>query len=71
MLATSTDRALRSVGTAIEQRTVDTLSLDVFDTVLLRRVARPVDAFRVLGSELTEDGPGAVVRHAAPLRRGA
>ena len=56
MLATSTDLALRSVATAIERRTVDALSLDVFDTVLLRRVARPVDAFGVLGAQLVEDG---------------
>jgi FMN phosphatase YigB (HAD superfamily) len=35
---------------------VDLLSLDVFDTLLLRRVARPVDVFAVLGRRLADAG---------------
>jgi FMN phosphatase YigB (HAD superfamily) len=32
------------------------LSLDVFDTLLWRRVAKPTDAFEVLGQRLADDG---------------
>lgn len=38
------------------RREVDVLSLDVFDTLLLRRVARPVDLFAVLGAHLERAG---------------
>ena len=32
------------------------LSLDVFDTLLWRRVAKPTDVFEILGQRLAEDG---------------
>lgn len=34
----------------------EVLSLDVFDTLLWRRVAKPTDAFEILGQRLAEDG---------------
>lgn len=34
----------------------EVLSLDVFDTLLWRRVAKPTDAFEVLGRRLADDG---------------
>ena len=53
--------ALAALERACTSGSVELLSLDVFDTVILRRVARPVDAFFVLGSRLREQGtlPGA------------
>lgn len=41
---------------AFDQGAIDALSVDVFDTLLLRRVPRPVDAFELLGARLVSDG---------------
>lgn len=53
---------------------IDLLSLDVFDTLLLRRVARPVDVFAVLGRRLVDAGRlprGVTASTFAVLRREA
>ena len=58
----------------VERDDVDVLSLDVFDTLLLRRVARPVDAFVVLGARLDALGTlprGVSAETFARLRRDA
>jgi len=54
--SSATDRSLRAAQIAVEQRAVGALSLDVFDTMLLRRVPRPTDAFLLLGSRLVGEG---------------
>ncbi|WP_344418525.1 HAD family hydrolase [Amycolatopsis minnesotensis] len=53
---TSRHNRLEPVRTAILDRACALLSLDVFDTVLWRRVPRPTDLFGVLGSGLRRDG---------------
>jgi FMN phosphatase YigB (HAD superfamily) len=40
----------------IEQGLISVLSLDMFDTIVWRRVPRPTDAFVLLGTELVEAG---------------
>jgi FMN phosphatase YigB (HAD superfamily) len=50
------DRRLRSVERELRRGEIAALSLDVFDTLLWRRVPRPVDAFFFLGRSLTNDG---------------
>jgi len=44
--------ALAELGARCAGPDVDLLTLDVFDTVLVRRVSRPIDAFLVLGHRL-------------------
>jgi FMN phosphatase YigB (HAD superfamily) len=47
---------LDDVHRMIADRSCSVLSLDIFDTVLWRRVPRPTDLFAVLGSQLRRDG---------------
>lgn len=46
----------RPVVARLASGTVSLLSLDVFDTVLLRRLPRPADLFLLLGRRLADDG---------------
>jgi FMN phosphatase YigB (HAD superfamily) len=50
------DPRLVPAFSAIDHGDIDALSVDVFDTLLLRRVPRPVDAFVLLGQRLVADG---------------
>jgi FMN phosphatase YigB (HAD superfamily) len=50
------DPRLVPVADAIATGAFDVLSLDVFDTLLLREVVRPVDAFVLLAHRLVRDG---------------
>lgn len=50
------DPRLIPAFSAIHHGAIDALSVDVFDTLLLRRVPRPVDAFELLGVRLVSDG---------------
>lgn len=56
--ARDTDYAelLEPVRAAITDRSCSALSLDIFDTVLWRRVSRPTDLFALLGRRLRENG---------------
>jgi FMN phosphatase YigB (HAD superfamily) len=47
---------LDDVSRMIVARSCSVLSLDIFDTVLWRRVPRPTDAFAILGARLRESG---------------
>ncbi|MFI0410758.1 HAD family hydrolase [Actinomadura sp. 3N508] len=47
---------LEDVHRVIADRACSVLSLDIFDTVLWRRVPRPADAFALLGSRLRDAG---------------
>ncbi|TDC51024.1 HAD family hydrolase [Actinomadura sp. KC345] len=47
---------LDNVHRVIADRTCSVLSLDIFDTVLWRRVPRPTDTFALLGSRLRDAG---------------
>ncbi|WP_020666117.1 HAD family hydrolase [Amycolatopsis nigrescens] len=47
---------LHRLHTAVLDRACATLCLDVFDTVLWRRVPRPTDLFGLLGARLRDDG---------------
>ncbi|TMQ93275.1 HAD family hydrolase [Actinomadura soli] len=47
---------LEDVHRVIADRACSVLSLDIFDTVLWRRVPRPTDAFALLGSRLRDAG---------------
>ncbi len=49
------DPRLTPAFTAIDQGNIDALSVDVFDTLLLRRVPQPADAFELLGTRLVDD----------------
>lgn len=50
------DVRLAELEAALRQPGVSVLSLDCFDTLLWRRVPKPVDAFHLLGEELRERG---------------
>lgn len=50
------DRRLRAAVEALSEDQVDALSLDVFDTLLWRRVPDPTDAFLLLGRRLLDSG---------------
>ena len=60
-----TDRRLVPVLSAIAGGRVKVLSIDVFDTLLWRRVPEPRDAFLLLGRELTASGK--LAGHIAPV----
>src|SRR3712207_8814548 len=47
---------LKKVRNAVVDRSCATLCLDIFDTILWRRVPRPSDMFPLLGEELRRDG---------------
>ncbi len=47
---------LKKVRNAVADRSCATLCLDIFDTILWRRVPRPSDTFPILGEELRRDG---------------
>lgn len=49
---------LEDIHRMIVDRSCSVLSLDIFDTVLWRRVPRPTDAFGILGARLREAGRG-------------
>ena len=49
------DPRLEPAHVAVDSRSIDVLSVDAFDTLLLRRVPRPVDAFALLGARLVDD----------------
>ncbi|MBA3957773.1 MAG: hypothetical protein H0X51_05190 [Parachlamydiaceae bacterium] len=55
-LTRNTDARLISAYQQIEAGTVKTLSIDVFDTLLWRKVPRPVDLFLLLGEQLKNEG---------------
>ncbi|MBA3957774.1 MAG: hypothetical protein H0X51_05195 [Parachlamydiaceae bacterium] len=52
----NTDARLIAAYQQIEAGTVTTLSIDVFDTLLWRKVPRPVDLFLLLGQQLKREG---------------
>ena len=52
----TTDARLARAFELVADPTVKALSLDVFDTMLWRRVSDPVDAFPVIGARLRERG---------------
>src|SRR5947199_19745 len=52
----STDSRLQRAFRLVAGDEVRTLSLDVFDTMLWRRVPEPVDAFPLVGLRLEEQG---------------
>lgn len=52
----SADSRLKPLVDLIERRAVDVLSLDCFDTLVGRAVARPTLAFRLMGDALREAG---------------
>src|SRR6185436_19744435 len=49
---------LEDIHRVIVDRSCSVLSLDIFDTVLWRRVPRPTDVFAILGSRLRAVGHG-------------
>src|SRR5262245_15964998 len=49
-------RLLDDIHRMIVDRSCSVLSLDIFDTVLWRRVPRPTDVFAILGARLREAG---------------
>src|SRR3954449_1907354 len=71
-VTTATDRPARTTDARLERAfelvadaRVKALTLDVFDTLLFRRVTDPTDAFRIVGARLAERG--AMVDHLGPL----
>jgi FMN phosphatase YigB (HAD superfamily) len=69
-----TDIRLAKVRAAIESGGVGVLSVDIFDTLLWRRVPEPADLFLVLGHGLAAEGhlaPGTSAVAFAELRRAA
>lgn len=72
MSDTIADRRLQPVLDAIAARRLKVLSLDVFDTLLWRRVPEPHDVFLLLGRALSDSGrlaPGTSALQFAELRR--
>lgn len=51
-----TDVHLRQVWSLLESKSVEALTLDVFDTLLWRTVPEPVHAFLLLGQRLADEG---------------
>jgi len=54
--AAATDARLTRAAELIRDRACSVLSLDVFDTLLWRKVPEPIDAFLPLGTQLVTDG---------------
>ncbi len=52
----TTDARLDQAFDALRDERVSVLSVDIFDTLLWRRVADPVDAFPLVGERLRRDG---------------
>jgi FMN phosphatase YigB (HAD superfamily) len=48
------DKTLKRLAAAIEDRSVDLVSVDVFDTLLWRKAPYPTDVFHLLGRRLRE-----------------
>jgi FMN phosphatase YigB (HAD superfamily) len=61
----NTDARLDRAFGLVADPSVKALTLDVFDTILFRRVADPVDAFPIVGARLAERGT--LVDHIDPL----
>jgi FMN phosphatase YigB (HAD superfamily) len=59
------DARLERAFELVAEPTVKALTLDVFDTLLFRRVADPVDAFPIVGARLAERGM--LVDHISPM----
>lgn len=55
-MKTHTDCRLQSVYEQIDRGAVQVLSIDIFDTLLWRKVLRPNDLFLILGKHLKEEG---------------
>jgi FMN phosphatase YigB (HAD superfamily) len=60
-----TDQRLVAAKTALAAGSYKVLSLDIFDTLLWRRVPEPADMFLVLGNVLGDSGK--LARHISPL----
>ncbi len=54
--ASAQDTRLAPVGRALQTTGAELLTFDVFDTLVFRRVDRPVDAFAFIGRRLREEG---------------
>lgn len=69
---TVTDARLRTVADSLNKGTLKVLSVDIFDTLLWRRVPEPADVFLMLGGELKAAGklsPGISAAAFAEARR--
>ncbi len=68
------DARLRAAADSLRQGTIKVLSIDIFDTLLWRRVPEPADVFLMLGGELKTSGklaPGIAAAAFAEARRAA
>src|SRR3954447_19691572 len=63
--ARTTDARLERAFELVADPAVKALTLDVFDTLLFRRVPDPVDAFPIVGARLAQRG--ALVAHIDPM----
>lgn len=52
----NTDLRLEPAYQLIDKKKIDLLSIDVFDTLLWRKVPEPIDLFLLLGKRLSEEG---------------